>query len=642
MSLLHDVVGRVAPMLHAGDPNDRRPEAHLIADAFQLSVTKASITPGKASELTQMLLLQCLNRRELKLAARLLWPESLFCPDPSSVRRIWKAIDEYRQVLLPGASSMGKTYTPGVKFMLEWLADPEFTNVIVVGPSEEHLESNLFTHMAKLHREAAIPVPGEIGERFIGLDRRDLRSCIRGVVIPLGKAKGAGRLQGNKRHARRVPHPIFGKLSRLFILLDELENIPVGIFPDIDNVISAVQDPNDVGFRIVGAYNPKDRSSKPAELSEPVEGWAKFDADRDHEWTSRRGWRVVRLDATQSENVLQNRVVYPGLQTKTALDLLFQTAGGLSGASWWTFGRGCYPPLGVSGAVLPSQFVDRQIGTPKWVSAPATFGGVDLAVTANGDWSIFAEIQYGLANSIVSPGGVGVKLLDAAGRSRPRMVAFLKRLHRLPRGETVGTATEVRKKAVELGVLPSRMALDRTGHGTGVVDVLRETWSPEVLGINYSESATAGKIYEEQLLPSSELFTRIDAEIWYGLRHWCELGYLWFSPELQLGAGSEVYTQLTERLSTKSGSREGVESKREYQKRTGKGSPDEADAIGLGVLRLRKSLEVVLSYGAAVSSTSAAGLRERMSEMEFDTVHGSPDPTQDLDSLDDAFVGDSL
>lgn len=640
MSLLHDVVAKVAPLLHAGSREDRRAEASMIVDAFKMSITKAAIDPKKASELVQMLLIQCLQRRELHLAAQLLWPKTLFCSEPSSVTRIWNAVEKHRQILLPGASSMGKTYTPGVKFMLEWISDPEFTNVLAVGPSEEHLESNLFSHLCKFHRESAIPLPGEIGERFIGLNRRDLRGCIRGVVIPLGKSKGAGRLQGAKRHARRKPHPQHGILSRLLILLDELENIPVGIFPDIDNVISAVQDEQDQGFKIVGAYNPKDRSAKPAQLAEPECGWAKFDPEKDYEWMSRRGWYVVRLDGTKSENVLAKKVIYPGIQTEAALNLLFKTSGGTAGASWWTFGRGCYPPVGVSGAVLPSQFVDRQIGTPKWLNPPVAVAGIDLAITAGGDWTVYADIRYGLADSVVTPGGLSAKLLDVSGRQRPRMVAYVQQLYRLPRGETVSTAAEVRRKAIELGTLPARMALDRTGHGAGVVDVLRETWSQEVLGVNYSESATPGKIYEEQLLPSVDMFTRIDAEIWYGLRHWCELGFLWFNPELNLGAGSEVYTQLTERLAAKSGAKDGVESKREYKERTGKGSPDEADAIGLGLLRLRKAFEVVLSYGAASSSTSRAGLKESMDRM----MSGDEilDPTQIVDQLDGIFVADEL
>lgn len=631
--LLTTVVQATAPVLHRGDPQDRRDAARVVAEHMRLDVAVDSMDRPQAQSILQGLLSIVLARGELALAAELLWPRTLFCAEPESVKRIWGALNTHRQVLLMGASSMGKTYTPGVKFFLEWLRDPKFTNVVCVGPSEEHLEANLFTHVAKLHRESSLPLPGHIGERFIGLDRRDLRSCIRGIVIPLGKAKGAGRLQGNKRHPRQQAHAEFGTMSRLFILLDELENIPAGIFPDIDNVLSAVQDEDDIGFKIVGAYNPKDRSAKPAMMAEPVKGWANFDPESDYEWTSKQGWRVIRLDGQRSENVVQGRVVFPGIQTKAALDLLFKSSGGLSGPSWWTFGRGCYPPSGTSGSVIPPGFVDRQQGDPVWISPVTRYGGFDLAVTSGGDFTVKALLEYGLASGVRTAQGIVVPFVDASGRSRARSVACVRALAKLPRGETVATATAVRKDCVADGIMPARVRLDRTGVGTGVVDVLREVWSPAVTGVNYSEAATPTRIYVEQQKPGNEHFQRIDAEIWHALRHWLELGYLWFSPSAHIESGTEVYFQLTERLGERAGSRESVESKRDYQKRTGKPSPDEADSIGLGLMAVRIDTGTVLSYGSHSSSTTAEQLR-RYTEGGSDAA-AAQDPTAMLDTLED-------
>src|SRR5438477_286885 len=82
------------------------------------------------------------------------------------------------------------------------LSDPENTAVKVLGPSEDHLEANLFSHLVDLHRCASLPMPGEVGELFIGMDRRNQTASIKGTVIPIGKVKKAGRLQGTKRKAR--------------------------------------------------------------------------------------------------------------------------------------------------------------------------------------------------------------------------------------------------------------------------------------------------------------------------------------------------------------------------------------------------------------------------------------------------------
>ena len=82
-----------------------------------------------------------------------------------------------------------------------------------------------------------IPLPGTVGKLFIGMDAKERKGSITGVVVPLGK-KAAGRLQGVKRDPRKKPHHIFGKLSRMFVFLDEIANIPIGIWRDIDNVMS--------------------------------------------------------------------------------------------------------------------------------------------------------------------------------------------------------------------------------------------------------------------------------------------------------------------------------------------------------------------------------------------------------------------
>src|SRR6185295_460299 len=146
--------------------------------------------------------------------------------------------------------------------------------------------------------------PGSVGKLFIGIDTRARKGAITGVVIPLGK-KAAGRIQGSKRTNRKKPHPKFGKLSRMFIFLDEIANIPVGVWKDIDNVIASGQ--GDDGLKIIGAFNPTNIHDEVGLRVEPPQGWAHFDPDVDVDWTSTRGWRVVRLDAARCENVVQGK-----------------------------------------------------------------------------------------------------------------------------------------------------------------------------------------------------------------------------------------------------------------------------------------------------------------------------------------------
>ncbi len=193
------LVSEVAALLHS---DQYFPAAHRVANWVQETL-KVPIPPvgdnkTKATEVLTLLLHWLLENNGYEEAAELLWGETLFSPKPESAQRVWKAFEESNWILLMGAASMSKSYSMGVRLMLEWIRDPEYTNVKVLGPSENHLEENLFTHLVTLHRQSSIPLPGDIGKLFIGSDTRSRKGSVSGVVIPLGK-KAAGRIQGAKR-----------------------------------------------------------------------------------------------------------------------------------------------------------------------------------------------------------------------------------------------------------------------------------------------------------------------------------------------------------------------------------------------------------------------------------------------------------
>ena len=281
-------------------------------------------------------------------AAQLLWTPNLFSPEPKCTQEVWELYRNSSQGLIMGAGSMSKSFGMGVRLFLEWIRDPQWTSVRVIGPSKDHLEANLFSHMVRLHNQASLPMPGEVGELFIGMSRRDQLSAIKGVIIPIGSSKKAGRIQGAKRAPRPKPHPIFGPLSRLFIFIDEIENVPGGIWADMDNILSQItKEGYPGGFKIFGAYNPADVSAQVAKRAEPPFGWGAFDVETHFRWKSIRGWDVLRLDGEKSENVTEGRERFPGLQTRAGLEAIAQNAGGRQSAGYYTMGRGAYPPQGI-------------------------------------------------------------------------------------------------------------------------------------------------------------------------------------------------------------------------------------------------------------------------------------------------------
>lgn len=588
-SLIDDVAGH----LHAGQAVDG---ARLAMDA--VGVKGNPEDPSFRTQVLQGLLTWCLSRRHYMDAAVLLWPKNMFFSDPCPryTQQVWGALDSWDGIMFQGGSSVSKSYGCGVYFFLDWMADPMFTTVRVAGPSENHLQDNLFSHLVNLHQNSAIKLPGIIGDLFIGLSLRNRRSAISGVVFPLGR-RPAGRLQGTKRFPRPHAHPIFGGLSRLRVLLDEVEHMPMGVWSDLDNVLGNTgEDPTKEGLKIASAYNPKDPAGPCGIRAEPEKGHANVDADKDECWVSKRGWMVIRLDGEKSDNVIAGKEIFPGLQTRAGLARLEQSSGGRSSANYATFGRAMFPSQGVAFTVITPATVARARGKFIWHGVPVRVGGADLALEG-GDKPVFALGEFGLASGILRPPSLEFprgrieNFVDKNGRSILRHGLCCTSILQMLNGRTEDVGRQTREIAYRAGIAPSRLAVDRTGHTAGVHDWLRAVWSEEVIGVNFSESPTNLKTMEEDKGTPKEEFDRITSELMFAMGRWMEFSVFLIDPSVDL---SEIIPQLTGRLyEPKLKLR--VETKRDYKARNQGKSPDECESLSLLVHAARMSSRVVPS-----------------------------------------------
>lgn len=605
------VVDQIAGHLLSANKTTSRIDAARAAAVFLSEVTGHKIAlstiekDDQAVQVLQSVLFYFLQQHAFHDAAKLLWAPNQFTCEPECTRRVWDALDESSGLIIPGGASMSKSYGCGVYFFLEWVSDPEYTTVKVLGPSEQHLQDNLFSHLVELWRSSRIPLPGRIGDLFIGLDLRQRRSSISGVVIPLGR-KPSGRLQGAKRFPRRQAHPVHGALSRMRILLDEAENIPQGIWSDVDNVLANSE--GTTGLKIACAYNPKDSSLPLGVRAEPEGGWRMFDLETSYDWVSARGWRVIRLDGEKSENVVQDRIVFPGLQHKEGLDALAQSSGGRDSASYHTFGRGAYPQKGAAFTIIPATTINRLAATEVfWLDKPLKVSGIDLALEG-GDKAIHVggllglSLGYKLPKSIEHPDGQEVRFKGNHGRPAARWMAYATEMKTLDRGETVAMARSCKLAAQSYGTAPQNVCCDRTGHGAGVHDLLLEIWSPLVAGVNFSQSATHRKILAEDQQFCDDLYLRLVTELWFAMARWSEFDVLKVAPEILTG---EVSNQLGSRQ-FKPGLKNRVEGKKEYRMRTGQGSPDEADGITLFVHACRNAIPDLPTARPELAAASAA------------------------------------
>jgi hypothetical protein len=422
-------------------------------------------------------------------------------------------------------------------------------------------------------------------------------SSIKGVVIPLGRVRKAGRLQGVHRKPRANPHPVFGELSRLFIFVDEIENVPGGLWSDIDNVLSNVQERGaGEGFKLFGAYNPSNQYDEVGKRAEPDFGWGNMDPEQHFRWVSKRGWDVLRLDGERSENVVSGKSIFPGLQTRAGLETMARNAGGRDGAGYWTMGRGMYPPQGVTLSIIPAGMLPKMRGEFIWYDDPTPVAACDLALEGGssavytlGKWGRATGINY--PPSLEHPGGHRQMFKDRAGNTIPRWGLLAVQQFSLPKGETV----EMKNRIIELnrkaGVKGEFFSCDRTGAGAGIADLLRYEWSSAIHDVNYSQGCSKDKVMVEDTKTCNEQYERMNSELLFVTRSWAEFNYLLLHPSLELAKLSQ---QMTQRFFRSSGGKTRAESKSDYMMR-GNASPDEFDSLTLLVHAARKGSGVTLS-----------------------------------------------
>lgn len=611
-----DLAEAVSKLVHA----DRKVDAaKLIVQALKLKVSFDERSTDKNSlAVLQNWLHYLLNNEGTVEAAQLLWTPNQFTPEPQCTRDVWKMFDESAMGLIVGAGSMSKSFGMGVRLFLEWIRDPEYTAVKVVGPSAEHLEANLFSHIISLHRNASLPMPGEIGTLFIGADRRDQLGSIKGVIVPIGKVKKSGRLQGTKRKPRPAPHPIFGPLSRLFIFLDELENISGGIWGDIDNVLTQVDtEGGRGGFKIFGAFNPGDRTSESGKRAEPPFGWESLIPDEHYRWKSVRGWDVLRLDGERSENVIQNKIIFPGLQTRAGLEAIAKNGGGRDSAGYMTMGRGMYPPQGTVSVVIPPGMFSKWRGEFIWYDEPEPVAACDLALDG-GDACIATLGRWGKATGMKLPPtadfprGRTVMFKTPHGGVTPRYALQADSQITLPKGDTIAMKDALISFCKKAGVKPRFFCCDATAHGRGVSDLMRYEWG-EIHGINYTEGASDSKLMLEDQKTCKEEYGRVNVELWFAMRAYGEFGYFLISPAMDI---SNLAQQVTQRRMRISGAKVSVETKTDYKSRANP-SPDEADSLTLFVHAARKGSEIILSRLGDGCSEDAGNVDDAWYDNEF-------------------------
>lgn len=522
-----------------------------------------------------------LYNRDQVAAATILWSEDVFTLGPRCTRLIWQALKTKRKIALIGGGGLSKSYSPSAFFLLEWVLDPDWTRFQVASATEDHLIKNLFADIVRLHQDSALPLPGKPDSESISLDKKRGQGIFT-LTLP-GGPQSKGKIQG--AHTKPRPqHPIFDKRSRVFQLIDEAQEVPQNIYAIIPNRFSTVMASDMEHLKFVLCANPKDIHSEFGKELKPKGGYETITLDTEV-WLSQGGWTVISLDAMKHENVVQHKIVYPGMATWEGVHetwLRDRCHGDINDPQFYTYVRGKFPPLGIQSTIIKQAHITASEGDWIFDTIAENYAAHDVAF--EGDKPTYAAARVGRAIGWVGPDGTRHDLEE------PRMAIQLDAVVSLSRGDTQDLADENMQRCKDLNVKPEHYGIDKTGQ-RGVHDIIARQWGQKVNaaqvgdggvapihGIEYGSKATTTKVADEDTATPYELYDRIASELWFAGAKLFEYDVV----RLGRGVPSEAMAQLVARcggMKTGKGKILSVESKPTFKKRTGQGSPDEADAI---------------------------------------------------------------
>jgi hypothetical protein len=501
-------------------------------------------------------------------AALLCWGTTLFDPRPRSVRLIWNALMTKAKMLVMGAGSMGKSYTAIVWALLSWVRDPAYTSIKLVSTTAGHAKANTWSNLVRFHRESKIPLPGVAQATFIGLTTEDKHAAITIVAIPQGE-DGKGRLQGFHPLPRPVPHPKFGPLSRVILIIDEAEDAPGGLWQGVGNMLGNEDAAGSV--TVYAATNPKRRESAFGQRAEPEDGWDSLDIERSESWISGQGWFVLRLDGAKCENVIEKREVYNGLLTYRGFQNHVRE--GTNSANYYTFARGWYPVVGAAYNIVPPYVTQDLRGVYTFSRVIANIATLDPAFAEEGDEAVLTAGKYGIAIGFQPFNGEYQDFRD-----NPRYAIQAEQQFSIEKGKTQVMAKNIVKILRGLRVTPEWFAMDKTGNARGLYDLLSDSEVyGDILGIEWGEAATDKKILEEDNDTAEERYEGIVTEMWFAFSAYAEYGFIKLAPVIPI---VPLLTQLVGRQYKRAGKTlQRAESKKDYKQRNSTKSPDHADSL---------------------------------------------------------------
>jgi hypothetical protein len=483
--------------------------------------------------------------QHIKHCIAMLWPDVIRSWNDWNELALW-AWTSYDEIGVTGCAAAGKTFTFTLLSLVEYLAKPMATRVALTSTTVPSLRGRIWSEMMRFVRPA-VPLFGlnvVDSQTKIQFQRGDDRSSIIALAVDSGAVEQAvGKLQGVH-------------LPRMVIMVDEAAQTNPAVYSARANL--------EVGtdfYHFIAIANASSMYDPHGLFCEPRMGWGSIGDDDEH-WETKSGI-CVRFDGLKSPNIKAGKTIYPYLFGQDNVDTIKKNFGEGS-LEWNSYCRGMWSKSGVRNTILDSATIQdgKARETILWTGGGVkTIAALDPAFTTDGDDCILRFAKVGKATD----GQLTMLLTDVV------------RIH-LEESPDYPLFYQVADKTIELlnkhNVRPEDFALDATGGGAGIADIIQQRWKNGFIRVSFGGAATDNAISTEDPRPAKQVYANRVTQLWGQIKMIVMSGRL-------RGLDDQTARELCARIYSLKNERTLLESKKDLKKRTKGNSPDRADALAL-------------------------------------------------------------
>tara|TARA_R100001509_G_scaffold150347_1_gene109240 strand:+ start:977 stop:2692 length:1716 start_codon:yes stop_codon:yes gene_type:complete len=517
-------------------------------------------------------------------------------PEPLMVKHPWaesmiQAVIQNKYVSIGGAASSGKSHTMAAWGILNWLAAPRDTLVLLTSTTLREARKRIWGSVISLLtvlEGAPFKIRDSIGNVAYVNEN--------GTLI---EKAGLSLIAAERSKTREAVGKFIGiKQKNVILIADELSELSTAILQA--GLSNLSKNPS---FSLVGLSNPASRWDAFGEWSEPAQGWDSIDPNIDETWKTKWGGLYKRYDGERSPNIIAGETVYPWLPTEEKIEedkaLLGQESRGYYRMVRAVF----FDSDETDGVYTDAELVKSgAMGSIEWEGTPTPIAGCDPAFTNGGDRTILytGHVGYDKSGQFVCQLGEAISLTDdATNKAVPRSYQIVQ---------------QIKDECKKRKIIPANLGIDSTGAGSPLADILAAEFGDDILRVSFGGKASDKRVSTNSKLIGNELYVNRVTELWFVGKEFCRTKQLF-------GITNELAQEVVGRkydMVKGSTLRMKLESKPDYKNRLGK-SPDLADAafICIDVARQRHGLVAVEPLD---SGDKVQGSRRRRSMKQLTNV----------------------